>query len=852
MHYASIMGTMASKLHNLDYKKLYGLQLDFDPAEQTLRVSVSNRSEPWPRLRKALQSLVNIDDSAGNQIKPSHSRANAKSVTFHGVSREFTLKLGLEPIGQYSVDSEGKLSLTERRILTSSEIRRIGTFHRAMPYAQRLPELSHEENSALLKKARTAVFTDFHSHSSGQISSKGLIDVGLAHDAYYPLEWLQEAGIDVNYQRFPKNVRREEPRVRFEPRIKPGEELSPTVESVPLRALTQTERDKLERLMAMPSDRQSTFSEMENDAYYFRYPLTKNPALTKDVIKQTAREYVLDGVKYATLSYVGLDKPETLRAVHEAMQEIEQDPVLSKVKLRFKVGVPRTMPLPKVEETLEKAKILLDSPYIVGIDLLGYELNKTKKFSQLLDGFCKWANDHKPGCTVRAHAGENDKNLGNVNEMLDIAVKYPNLHFSIGHGVYGMDEKTIARAEELCADPENPRLTIEPNPASVIALNNVDDLKQIPFETMVKYKIPFVVSSDSAGIYHTSPLQLGLEAFYGGLRSEGFDQLIHHQTVLMNKQLSFCARNAADIAGWQQHGHEAFMDQTIERLGRVPAAVMPRVKKQSMGEIREKLAEQGVMLVQPHERLPELDRRRPVTIVGASGDSWARMSDEARRESAIALDMVTHALNPEIAFIENGRPKAQGVPEVLRRSIAHANDNSTEPASPLYNYGFQAEPNFEEIDTYKHFSHLEVLPGKLLDLSSAIVNRTFQRQGVLIAIGGAAFTRDIITKADQRDILADNPGNRKMMLLLQCAEGASAEKARVLSPDYRALDGRQLLSKLYKHSPELFAADFDISKLDAYYQAAAARVNGYKLDAPDTVIEAAKLFQDRQHGIGRA
>lgn len=843
---------MGSTLHNLDYKKLYGIQLDFDPVEQALKVSVSNRSEPWPRLKKALLNMVNIEDSAGHQIKPSHSRANAKSISFQGVSRRFKLKLGPEFIGDYFIGSEGKPTLRERRMLTSSEVRRMGTFHRAMPHPQRIPGMSSDENDALINKAFDAVFTDFHSHSSGQISSRGLIDVGLAHDAYYPLEWLREAGIETNYQRFPNSMRREIPRVRFEPRIKPGEELSPMVEAVPLNALSSGELAKLERLMAMPSDRQSTFSEMENEAYYFRYPLTKNPTLTKDVIKQTAREYVFDGVKYATLSYVGLDNPNTLRAVHEAMEEIENDPVLSKVKLRFMVGVPRTMPLPKVEEALEKAKILLDSPYVVGVDILGYELNKTKKFSQLLEKFCRWANDHKPDCTIRAHAGENDKNLGNVNEMLDIALRYPRLHFSIGHGVYGMDETTIKRAEELCADPDNPRLTIEPNPASVIANNNVDDFAQIPFATMVQHKIPFVVSSDSTGIYHTSPSQLGLEAFYGGLSSEGFDQLIRHQTVLMNKQLRFSQRNIEAIPNWPTPtARVAFTERMIEQLGQVPAAVVPRVKKPSMDEIRDKLAEQEVMLVHANDNLPELDRRKPVTIVGASGDSWGRMSEQARKESAIALDMITHALNPEKAFIENGRPKPQGVPDVLRRSISHVNDDKPPGAAPLYNYGFQVEPNFEDIGSYSHFTHLEVLPGKLLDLSSAIVDRTFQRQGVLIAVGGAAFTRDIITKADQRDILANHPSNRKVMLLLQCAEGASAEKARVLSPDYRALDGRQLITKLYKHSPELFGLDFDLAKLDQYYQEATQRVQAYGFDKPSAVIEAAEAFSPaRKLSIG--
>jgi adenosine deaminase len=831
------------KNHDLDYNRFYALHLDFNEETNQLSVSVADKSAPWPRLQQALLGLINIEGIEKDQIK-----REGNTVTFPPLEREFTLRLGLEPIGRYSIEPNGELTRTMKRPLTVSEVRRIGTFHRAMPYAL---------DEALAPKARTAVFTDFHTHSSGQISPHGLLEVARKHHAYYPLEWLHDAGIEVSYVRFPNEMRKEVPRVNFPPREKPGVVLSKTVEAVPVTELRPDELQRLEALMAMPTDRQSTFSEMENDAYYYRYPLTKNKELTKDIIVQMAREYARQGIKYATVSYVGLDNPELLRVVHEAMDEIANDPATKDVQLRFMVGIPRTMPLPKIEETLEKAKILLDSPYIVGIDILGYELNKTSDFEKLLDQFCDWANEHKPGAFIRAHAGENDKNLGNVKEMLRIAKRHKNLLFGIGHGVYGMDGETVELAEELSADPENPRLFFEPNSSSVIALNNVDDLRQIPFTKMVEHNIPFVVSSDSGGTYHTTAVQLGLEAMFGGLDARGFDMLIKHQQHLMDKQLEFSRHNAEAIDQWQtKNGRDRFVDGMIARLGRVPVAMVPVTTPMTLDAIRERLSKKQVMLVEANDNVPELDARKPVTVVGAGGESWSRMSAQEQYDSAIAIDMMIHALDPAKAYVEEGRFKPEGISQMLKQSRDSANDNHhAHGRGSFYNRGLLIESNFEDENMFAHYTHVERLPGKLLDLSSAIVEHTFKHNGVLVAVGGAAFTRDIITKADQRGMLDDHPTNRKMMLLLECASGASAEKSRVLSPYYRAVDGRQLVSKLLKHDPELFPAEFQAADIEKLYEASRARVDRYGLTPPaipDAVVVDISTFPKPFKGTGRA
>lgn len=831
---------MGNIRHYVDYNQLYSLSLHYDAGNRQLRVAIDTGGDA-PRLNQALARALNL---GSQESKP---KRVGDGVTFPNVSREFTLYLGSEPIGEYTIDSAANLSPTMRRPLTVDETRRMGTFHDCEPYPQLRPNLDGGEQQTLLKTAKSAVFTDIHTHSSGQISARGLLEVAMRHKPYfYPTDLLREAGISTSTYDIPhKKDRSSIKRIPFPPLERKGEVYPDEVDAINLHALPEAELAKLAARMALPADRQSTFTQLEYNGNRFRYPFSKDTKLTKEIRKKEAQEYAAQGVNFALTAYVGLDNPDTLRTIHEAVDELKADAQTQNFAQRYMIGIPRKLSSEQLKEKLDKAQILLDSPYIMGVDILGYEANKTKEFIERLDDYAKWANEHKPGSFIRVHAGENDKNHDNVKDFLKIAVKYPNLKFLVGHGVYGMDEETIRLAKKLCKDPKNPQLTIEFNPSSNIALNNVDDLRKIPFAKAIENGIPFTVSSDSAGMYQTDAKQLGLAAYYAGLDGKGFAALKHHQEHLVAHMQDYSKRIAAAIPQWDTtDGKQAHFDAMFKQLAGVEKAPNPPSEAVDEAQMAAKLTTEQVTLIHsPKERVPEFEGKVPITVVGASGSSWNSLSKGQQRENAIAIDMLIHALG-DTCYLVQGRNKKTGLSKVINQALHEANATRKQGGKhELYNVGLLVNPSFDNATSHKHLTHMVRIDGEPLVLADAVVDHTFDHHGVLIAVGGAQYTRDIIHVADQRGIHAKDPNNRKMMLLLANTEGASAEKASVLHPDYTAMDGCQLLSKLYKNQPDLFASSFKPNAINSLYKESAARVASYGYNSVDeTVVSNAELI----------
>ncbi len=825
---------MGNIRHYIDYNQLYSLSLHYDAGNRQLKVAIDTGGDA-PRLNQALARALNLGPQ---ESKPKRA---GNVLTYPNVSREFTLYLGSEPIGEYTIDAAATLSPTMRRPLTVDETRRMGTFHDCDPYPQLRPTLDTGEQQTLLKTAKSAVFTDIHTHSSGQISARGLLEVAMRHKPYfYPTELLREAGISTSTYDIPsKKDRSSIKRIPFPPLERKGEVYPDEVDAINLHALPEADLSKLAARMALPADRQSTFTQLEYNGNRFRYPFSKDTKLTKEIRKKEAQEYAAQGVNFALTAYVGLDNPDTLRTIHEAVDELKADPQTQNFAQRYMIGIPRKLSSEQLKEKLDKAQILLDSPYIMGVDILGYEANKTKEFVERLDEYAKWANEHKPGSFIRVHAGENDKNHDNVKDFLKIAVKYPNLKFLVGHGVYGMDEETIRLAKKLCKDPKTPQLTIEFNPSSNIALNNVDDLRKIPFAKAIENGIPFTVSSDSAGMYQTDAKQLGLAAYYAGLDGKGFAALHHHQQRLVSHMQDYSKRVAAAIPQWNTtEGKQAHFDAMFKRLAAVQRAPAPPSEAVDEAQVADKLtAEQVTLIHSPKERVPEFEGKFPITIVGASGSSWNSLSKGQQRENAIAVDMLIHAVGDK-CYIVQGRNKKTGLSKVINQALREANTTRKQAGKhELYNVGLLVNPSFDDAISHKHLTHMVRIDGEPLVLADAVVDHTFDHHGVLIAVGGAQYTRDIIHVADQRGIHAKEPNNRKMMLLLANTEGASAEKSTVLHPDYAARDGCQLLSKLYKNRPDLFASTFRANDINTLYRESAARVASYGYNSvAETVI----------------
>jgi hypothetical protein len=810
--------------HILDENNHYALDVTYDSNTLQLTIKLRNADTLENRFRRNIIEALQVSLS-GESATRLPANTSHDTVTFTNIDGAFSLQLGRknrrsESIGQYEVSIDGKLHQHHVGKLVVSETRRIGSQHEALPY-------NTEGREDLFERAQSAVFTDYHTHSSAQISSEGLFNIGVDKKALYPLHLLAEAGIDTSIYRFPKELRQTTKRILFPP-LEP-QNLPAEVSCVPLSALNDEERAKLIKKMSMPTDRVGTYTDMEYGPYRFRYPLTKNKDVLRESIREVAREYQKHGVQDAEITFVGLDNPELLQTLHEVMGEIEEEnrqkslenPNFKPFHLRFLMGIPRAWSNEKIAEQLEKAKLLSKSPYISGIDFVGYEVNKTQEFKETLDQFASWVNDHAPGFVLRAHAGENDKNRSNVTEILELAEKYPNLRIRIGHAIYGMDDNALRIARKLAADPNNLRVVLELNADSNIALNNIDDVRQIPLQKALDNDIPFVVGSDGSGIYETDPKQLGMNLIFSGITKGGLEALETHQQQVMNTQRMYAKECAKKINGWDNSaGRKTFVSELVKDVQAVGNLPPYQHINDERTAILSALQDHGVELVPSGSRPAILSDKLPITIVGASGGSWDRISPQQQRETAIAMDMLAHVLDPDKVYFVQGRHKPRGLTGCMQHSIEEANTELLGAGKkPFYTHGILAEPKFNKHDSYRHLTHVEIIDGKLLDTANALVGHAHKNGGIMIAAGGAAFTRDAILEADKKDV---------SMFLLSGPEGASSEKAEVLNPKYRTVGATQLISKLFTHRRDLLRTDFDLSQLDALYDASKLRVEAYE------------------------
>ena len=347
-------------------------------------------------------------------------------------------------------------------------------------------------------------------------------------------------------------------------------------------------KDNLKKILdscCLSREHQSTFSDMTN-TYNFRFPFTNGDGkgfneediqqiinsenipddikklyqtmcedtqnldfaknnLQDDSLLWIARNAQEEGIDYIEMSHNVLataGNQSTLATYERNIDKLEQ---LTGVKLRFLAGVSRSTDeekFPKVEANIKRA---LKSKYVVGFDVLGEEVNSTRKFEKLLDDMTQYALENDPDMVIRVHAGESYSFKDNVFKIIEtvygqyleqvekaenpLNVPKPNLR--IGHGIHGLDEEMqkvdsdskmghiIKRLTELNVLDNKEKQTddmslldfmsemdvvIERCLTSNILLSHQNALGKDPLATYLAHNVRCVLATDGYGVYGTS------------------------------------------------------------------------------------------------------------------------------------------------------------------------------------------------------------------------------------------------------------------------------------------------------------------------------------------------------------
>mgnify|MGYP004569073991 CR=1 FL=1 len=448
---------------------------------------------------------------------------------------------------------------TDKRIERKAKIPSIIKVLMAQTKEYNLPVEKTIVKSYISKKSKFR--TDLHTHMNQILQPDMLIALAIKHQIKYSLYYIKKLGIKLTeYQeKFLENQRRKNEKIYNKTELKGkklerkiNDETFINIADLILNNLENAEENitKIRNSFVLMKDGQAVFTNLEKVILY-RYAIIKgkpvndkdkikldiekireipdfdirenlikmledskpgskyeNNTFFKDKLLWIAREYQKQGIKQVEISMSDLCKKyekgiKPLVQIHEIMPEIEKE---TGVHIRFLVAASRTL---FTEEQLRECPAIIKavsrSPYVVGMDLIGEEINNVTDFTDIIGEIVRYAIYDDKGYTIQLHAGETDAFKDNIEQALDcIKICVPNGEraplFRIGHGLYvpKLNTPTGRRIKNKMRDLD---VVLEFQLSSNVRLNNLTNIKEHPIKDYLKNGIKCVQGTDGCGFY---------------------------------------------------------------------------------------------------------------------------------------------------------------------------------------------------------------------------------------------------------------------------------------------------------------------------------------------------------------
>ena len=450
----------------------------------------------------------------------------------------------------------------------------------------------------ILKKSKFR--TDLHTHMNANLFPDCLIALGIVHQIRYPLYYIKKLNLKMSLEQEEKIYKqREKIEKQFKNSPLQGKYKIRKIDDNTfinfadfiLNNLENAEYniEKIRTSLVIMKDGQAVFTNLEK-SYIYRYVFAKgteseekikleenkiskipeedikkivlkmledksanspyrNNTLRQDKLLWIAREYQKQGIKYVEIADTDLAKTgepaiKLLEEVHEIFPVIEKE---TGVKIRFLVGI-RRIPLTIIKdqktsstylkENINVLKAVAKSPYVVGSDFIGEEINDISDLQPAIDEIVKYAKQDE-GFTIRVHAGENDSLRDNVRKSimciknaLEDGQKMPRCR--IGHGLYSENLNTKSGIELMKLMREN-GVVIEFQLTSNVRLNNLSDVSNHPIKKFLENGVKCVQGTDGCGMYGSDTFdeQLALQNLLG-LTDNYFEKMRNAEDEIIN------------------------------------------------------------------------------------------------------------------------------------------------------------------------------------------------------------------------------------------------------------------------------------------------------------------------------
>lgn len=698
--------------------------------------------------------------------------------------------------------------------------------------------------SYILKKSKFR--TDLHTHLNQILQPDLLIALGIKHQLGYSLYYIKKLGLKVTAKQEKELLKkRKENEKKYKNSGLEGKALDRKIDDetfinmadLILNNLENEEENivKMRNSLVLLKDGQAVFTNLEKTILY-RYAIIKgkevqdsekielsldkiekiadddirnalkemkedekedspykNNSFYQDKLLWIAREYQKQGIKYVEIASSALAKKgsyaiSNLVEMHEIMPKIEEE---TGVSIRFLVAASRTL---FTDEQLRKCPAIIKtasrSPYVVGMDLIGEEINNVTDFSDLIGEIIKYAIYEDDGYTIRLHAGETDAFKDNVEKALDcIKICLPNgekaPQIRLGHGLYVPDlnsrdgKRIISKMKDL-------DVVLEFQLSSNVRLNNLTNLNNHPIKDYLSAGVKCVQGTDGCGFYGIDTIdeQIALRNLLD-IKDQDFEKMRKVEDEILAKRKAYFEEKSKKF--------EQFLDgRTIEEaLKEEEEKNLKNIDlNQSEGISNNRLNSYNVF----KEKIVKLPQdKMPIIIAGGSFNSKDRvtMPNEAIKKS---LKELLENVDNQNTYILIGH-KMQGYERaVLDISKELHKKFDITAVVPKY----VSEDVKENLDSSQDLSGIYVSP----DPSELGIYKSFnyeifeRRNSVVVAFDGNSPVSNLIQEAKN--------GKGKAKIYVNSEVDVLKEKAKSLDGYVRLFNQDNSLAKeILEDNPEI-------------------------------------------------
>ncbi len=524
--------------------------------------------------------------------------------------------------------------------------------------------------------------TDLHTHMNANLSPDALISLGIKHQLRYPLYYIKKLKLKMNKDQEEKIMeQRSIIEKQYESLDLKGKYLTRKIDDNTfinfadfiLNNIENAQYNiaKIRNSLAILKDGQAVFTNLEK-LYIYRYVFCKgveskdkieldrdkinlipekdirrmvkvmlkdnenenlkNITLRQDKLLWIAREYQKQNIDYVEIADTDLVKSngpaiKLIEEIHEIMPYIEKE---TGVKIRFLAAM-RRIPLTIIKDqiiggnylrdNLDVLKAIAKSPYVVGSDFIGEEINDIGDLKPAINELVKYVDEVDNDFTIRIHAGENDSLKDNVSrsimcvkESLRPGQKMPKIR--LGHGLYTANLSSEEGKELLKQLREN-NVILEFQLTSNVRLNNLTNLKIHPLKTYLENNINCVQGTDGCGFYGVDTIdeQLALHNLLN-LTTQDFEKMRKVEDMVVKQSQIYFERKSKEF--------EKFLNgRTIkEALTHLEQEIHEKNKDNNMPMRINNNMEAESILRDKVRQLPE--NKVPIVIAGGSFNKKGR------------------------------------------------------------------------------------------------------------------------------------------------------------------------------------------------------------------------------------